>query len=79
MLHCYKLCELKKKRKTGKGGVKSQEIIFLTMIVLLTASSLGSLLTGKGIIRSGNSIVRRATEYSNLDLMNKDFFLRSIL
>ena len=67
------------KKKIGKGEIKCQESGFLTMIALLTASLLGSLLTGKGIIRSGDSVVRRGTGYSNLDHRNKNFFLRSLL
>ena len=39
----------------------------------LSASILRNILTGKGVIRAGISVVRAGTKYCNMDRMNKQF------
>ena len=43
------------------------------MIAPLAALLLGSMLTGRGIVRAGRAAVRAGTGYKNMDQMSKNF------
>ena len=55
---------MKKKQKAG---------LLDALIAPLAALLLGSMLTGRGIVRAGRAAVRAGTGYKNMDHMSKNF------
>ena len=60
--------------ETVKNEIKRQEDWFLGMLLgTLDASMLRNIMTGKGVLRNGNGVIRARRRYDNMGHMDQNF------